>query len=402
MGRLGRARSRDPAARGGAAPAARHAAGARARPARAPAGSPSGAGAASPRPPPWPSPSPRWSRGPVPPRRPTPRGMGARLARGRVLAARPAWCARPVSPSASGSTRARDARGSRSARSARCGWSRPRASGCWTGASARTTSRSRAASCTRRSGRRRASSSWTRRPRWPSTSAAATRSRWTTTAPASCASRRGGWASRAAGCSRSSPPAPPAPRGAESGRARRTSRRAPEALRRALARIDFGSDGRERRAALERGLAAARERDALSLWHLLSRVDGEDRGRVFDRLSRARAAAGRRHARGHPARRPGRARPVVGRAGPRLGGLLAGLDGPVARPEGRHSPPRRRPVDAAYQLACTSGRSFSSYTALTAAIVAGGERRQVGRGGVVAGLLPASSPRGWRSSPPRT
>ena len=59
---------------------------------------------------------------------------------------------------------------------------------------------------------------------------------------------------------------------------------APEALRRALVEIDFGSDGRERRAALERALAAARERDALSLWHLLSRVDGEDRGRVFDRL----------------------------------------------------------------------------------------------------------------------
>jgi len=60
---------------------------------------------------------------------------------------------------------------------------------------------------------------------------------------------------------------------------------APEALRRALVEIDFGSDGRERRAALERALGEARARDALSLWHLLSRVDGEDRGRVFDRLA---------------------------------------------------------------------------------------------------------------------
>jgi hypothetical protein len=60
---------------------------------------------------------------------------------------------------------------------------------------------------------------------------------------------------------------------------------APGALREALARIDFAPGGPGRRDALERGLAAARERDALSLWHLLSRVEGEDRGRVFDRLA---------------------------------------------------------------------------------------------------------------------
>ena len=60
---------------------------------------------------------------------------------------------------------------------------------------------------------------------------------------------------------------------------------APETLRRALVEIDFGPGGLARRAALERGLAVARSRDALSLWHLLSRVDGEDRGRVFDRLA---------------------------------------------------------------------------------------------------------------------
>jgi hypothetical protein len=60
---------------------------------------------------------------------------------------------------------------------------------------------------------------------------------------------------------------------------------APEALRRALLEVDFGPEGGARQAALELALAAARERDALSLWHLLSRVEGVDRGRVFDRLA---------------------------------------------------------------------------------------------------------------------
>ncbi|HSD27624.1 MAG TPA: hypothetical protein VLL75_09995 [Vicinamibacteria bacterium] len=60
---------------------------------------------------------------------------------------------------------------------------------------------------------------------------------------------------------------------------------APEALRRALGALDFGSDPAERDAALAAVLGAARQRDALSLWHLLSRLDGEGRGRVFDRLA---------------------------------------------------------------------------------------------------------------------
>jgi FecR-like protein len=60
---------------------------------------------------------------------------------------------------------------------------------------------------------------------------------------------------------------------------------APEALSRALAVLDFGSDPAERDAALAALLASARERDALSLWHLLARVDGDARGRVFDRLA---------------------------------------------------------------------------------------------------------------------
>jgi hypothetical protein len=60
---------------------------------------------------------------------------------------------------------------------------------------------------------------------------------------------------------------------------------APDALRQALAAIDFGADPGGRRAALDTALAAARDRDALSLWHLLTRLDGADRGRVFDRLA---------------------------------------------------------------------------------------------------------------------
>jgi hypothetical protein len=60
---------------------------------------------------------------------------------------------------------------------------------------------------------------------------------------------------------------------------------APDALPRALAVLDFGRDPAERDAALSAVLASARERDALSLWHLLARVDGDARGRVFDRLA---------------------------------------------------------------------------------------------------------------------
>lgn len=60
---------------------------------------------------------------------------------------------------------------------------------------------------------------------------------------------------------------------------------APEVLREALAVIDFDSDPDRRATALDTVLAAARPRDAFSLWHLLSRLDGEDRGRVHDRLA---------------------------------------------------------------------------------------------------------------------
>jgi hypothetical protein len=47
--------------------------------------------------------------------------------------------------------------------------------------------------------------------------------------------------------------------------------------------VDFGSG--ERAAAVDSALAAARVDDALSLWHLLSRVAPDQRGWVYDRLA---------------------------------------------------------------------------------------------------------------------
>jgi ferric-dicitrate binding protein FerR (iron transport regulator) len=48
-----------------------------------------------------------------------------------------------------------------------------------------------------------------------------------------------------------------------------------------LARFDANADA----GALARVLAAARARDALTLWHLLGRTQGAERGQVFDRFS---------------------------------------------------------------------------------------------------------------------
>lgn len=55
---------------------------------------------------------------------------------------------------------------------------------------------------------------------------------------------------------------------------------APKALIGALARFDEGD-----LTALPVAMGAARERDALSLWHLILRTNGEQRGEVFDRLA---------------------------------------------------------------------------------------------------------------------
>lgn len=62
---------------------------------------------------------------------------------------------------------------------------------------------------------------------------------------------------------------------------------ASEAFRNALAKFDLpdGTD-EDRAAALQVVLAQSRGRDALTLWHLLSRVPDSDRGRVYDRLAR--------------------------------------------------------------------------------------------------------------------
>jgi hypothetical protein len=56
----------------------------------------------------------------------------------------------------------------------------------------------------------------------------------------------------------------------------------PEALRRELAALDFGDGGAD---AVRRALAAARAEDAVSLWHLLARVDPPLRAIVYDRLA---------------------------------------------------------------------------------------------------------------------
>ena len=54
----------------------------------------------------------------------------------------------------------------------------------------------------------------------------------------------------------------------------------------ALSKFDFASATQEERTAeLDKILAGARQRDALTVWHLLARVGDADRGRVYDRLA---------------------------------------------------------------------------------------------------------------------
>lgn len=62
---------------------------------------------------------------------------------------------------------------------------------------------------------------------------------------------------------------------------------APAALRAAVETIDFAHpDDEARAAALDEALASSRPHDALTLWHLLQRVEGDARDRVYDRLAR--------------------------------------------------------------------------------------------------------------------
>lgn len=57
-------------------------------------------------------------------------------------------------------------------------------------------------------------------------------------------------------------------------------------FREALSKFDFaGGSPQERSTELETILSQSRQRDALSLWHLLARVDDSDRSRVYDRMT---------------------------------------------------------------------------------------------------------------------
>ena len=61
---------------------------------------------------------------------------------------------------------------------------------------------------------------------------------------------------------------------------------APDGYAEALALLDFdGSDGAGRSEAFDLVLSRARRRDALTLWHLLTRGTSDERRRVFDRLA---------------------------------------------------------------------------------------------------------------------
>src|ERR1044072_2188587 len=56
-------------------------------------------------------------------------------------------------------------------------------------------------------------------------------------------------------------------------------------FRESLKKVDFDPDAAARSAALTSMLNDARTKDTLTLWHLLSRVDGNDRARVYDKMA---------------------------------------------------------------------------------------------------------------------
>lgn len=53
----------------------------------------------------------------------------------------------------------------------------------------------------------------------------------------------------------------------------------------ALKQVDFDPDAAARSTALNAMLDQARPRDTLTLWHLLTRVEGQDRARVYDKMA---------------------------------------------------------------------------------------------------------------------
>jgi hypothetical protein len=52
-----------------------------------------------------------------------------------------------------------------------------------------------------------------------------------------------------------------------------------------LQKVDFDPNAAARSAALSTMLGQARPKDTLTLWHLLTRVEGEDRARVYDKMA---------------------------------------------------------------------------------------------------------------------
>lgn len=60
---------------------------------------------------------------------------------------------------------------------------------------------------------------------------------------------------------------------------------APASFRAALDDLDFKEDPAARASALALMLNEARVRDTLTLWHLLARVEGEDRARVYEKIA---------------------------------------------------------------------------------------------------------------------
>ena len=56
-------------------------------------------------------------------------------------------------------------------------------------------------------------------------------------------------------------------------------------FRESLKKVDFDPDAAARSAALTSMLNDARTKDTLTLWHLLSRVDGNDRARVYEKMA---------------------------------------------------------------------------------------------------------------------
>jgi hypothetical protein len=60
---------------------------------------------------------------------------------------------------------------------------------------------------------------------------------------------------------------------------------ASESFRAALKKVDFESGATDKSESLDALLSGARVRDTITLWHLLARVEGNDRARVYERMA---------------------------------------------------------------------------------------------------------------------